>query len=90
MLWFYESFFPFLWIAFLIYWLIRAVGTRSARRLEPAVSRILRVFALLMRFCCSRQRAFRCTGSIFSPRQWAPRPSGWELAPLVAGLIFAV
>ena len=42
MLWFYESFFPVLWIAFLIYWQIKAVGTKTTQRLEPVASRILR------------------------------------------------
>jgi protein-S-isoprenylcysteine O-methyltransferase Ste14 len=48
LLWFYESFFPVLWIAFLIYWQIRAVGTKTTRRLEPAASRILRALIYLI------------------------------------------
>jgi len=36
MLWFYESFFPVLWISFLIYWQIKAAGTKTTQRLEPA------------------------------------------------------
>jgi protein-S-isoprenylcysteine O-methyltransferase Ste14 len=44
MLWFYESFFPALWIIFLLYWQIKAANTKSTQRLEPAASRILRVF----------------------------------------------
>ena len=47
MLWFYQSFFPVLWAAFLIYWLIKAVGTKTTRRLEPAASRILRLVIFL-------------------------------------------
>jgi hypothetical protein len=29
MLWFFESFFPVVWIAFLIYWRIKAAGTKT-------------------------------------------------------------
>ena len=48
MLWFYESFFPVLWIAFLIYWQIKTVGTKTTQRLEPAASRILRALTYLI------------------------------------------
>jgi hypothetical protein len=44
----YESFFPVLWIAFLIYWQIKAVDTKTTRRLEPVASRILRVLIFLI------------------------------------------
>jgi protein-S-isoprenylcysteine O-methyltransferase Ste14 len=47
MLWFYESFFPVVWIVFLLYWQIKAVGTKTTQRLEPAASRILRAIILL-------------------------------------------
>jgi hypothetical protein len=29
MLWFYESFFPVVWIFFLLYWQIKAANTKS-------------------------------------------------------------
>lgn len=48
MLWFYESFFPAVWIAFLVYWQIKAGKTKTTQRLEPAASRILRVFIFLL------------------------------------------
>jgi protein-S-isoprenylcysteine O-methyltransferase Ste14 len=48
MLWFYKSFFPVVWIAFLLYWQIKAVNTKTTQRLEPAASRILRVFIFLI------------------------------------------
>ena len=48
MLWFYESFFPVVWIAFFIYWQIKAANTKTTQRLEPAASRILRVFIQLI------------------------------------------
>ena len=48
MLWFYEAFFPVVWIAFLLYWQIKATDTKTTQRLEPAVSRILRVLTFLI------------------------------------------
>jgi len=45
MLWFYEAFFPVVWIAFLLYWQIiwaRTARSKTTQRLEPAASRILR------------------------------------------------
>jgi protein-S-isoprenylcysteine O-methyltransferase Ste14 len=46
-LWFYEFFFPVLWAVFLIYWLVKAVGTKTTRRLEPMGSRVLRAVIFL-------------------------------------------
>ncbi len=43
MLWFYESFFPVVWVAFVVYWQIKAARTKTTQRLEPAASRILRL-----------------------------------------------
>jgi hypothetical protein len=48
MLWLYESFFPVVWIAFLVYWRIKAANTKTTQRLEPAATRILRVFIFLI------------------------------------------
>src|SRR5260370_34656715 len=48
MLWFYESFFPVVWIFFFLYWQIKAANTKTTQRLEPAASRILRAFILLL------------------------------------------
>src|ERR1700739_86115 len=48
MLWLYESFFPVLWIAFFVYWQIKAANTKTPQRLEPAASPILRVFIFLI------------------------------------------
>jgi protein-S-isoprenylcysteine O-methyltransferase Ste14 len=48
MLWFYESFFPAVWILFLLYWQIKAAKTKTTRRLEPAASRILRASIFLI------------------------------------------
>jgi hypothetical protein len=48
MLWFYQSFFPVVWIIFFVYWRIRATHTKTTQRLEPAASRILRSFICLI------------------------------------------
>ena len=48
MLWFFESFFPVVWIAFLLYWQIKAADTKTTQRLESAASRILRTLAFLI------------------------------------------
>jgi protein-S-isoprenylcysteine O-methyltransferase Ste14 len=48
MLWFYEAFFPVVWIAFLIYWQIKAIDTKTTQRLEPVASRIFRVVIFLI------------------------------------------
>ena len=48
MLWFYVLFFPAVWIAFLLYWRIKAVNTKATQRLEPAATRFLRVSIFLI------------------------------------------
>jgi len=48
MLWCFESFFPVVWIAFLVYWRIKAAGTKTTQRSEPAASGILRALAFLV------------------------------------------
>jgi protein-S-isoprenylcysteine O-methyltransferase Ste14 len=48
MLWFYESFFPVVWIAFILYWRIKAADTKATQRLEPAASQILRALTFLI------------------------------------------
>src|SRR5580700_10054510 len=90
MLWFFESFFPVVWIAFLLYWGIRAVKTKSTQRLEPAASRILRALLLLI--------AIVLLSTTRIPLPWLYRqlwPSGlWPFwlgaAVTIAGLLFAV
>jgi protein-S-isoprenylcysteine O-methyltransferase Ste14 len=89
-LWFYESFFTVVWIAFLIYWQIKAVGTKTTRRLEPVASRILRALTLLI--------AILLLSTTRIPLHWLYLqlwPAGlwffWLGATvLVAGLLFAV
>jgi len=90
MLWFFESFFPVVWIAFLLYWQIKAAGTKTTQRLEPAASRILRALTFLI--------VIVLLSTTRIPLRWLYRelwPSGiWPFwigaAVTVAGLLFAV
>src|SRR5580658_3107018 len=90
MLWFYESFFPVAWTAFLLYWGIRAVKTKSIQRREPAASRILRALLLLI--------VIVLLSTTLIPLDWLYLqlwPTGIWLfwigaAVTVAGLLFAV
>jgi len=90
MFWFYESLFPLLWIGFLLYWQVKAAGTKATERLEPVTSRII------------RSVVFLCVIVLLSwphiPFSWLYRPflaqSPWTFwmgaAITVAGLLFAV
>jgi protein-S-isoprenylcysteine O-methyltransferase Ste14 len=40
---FYDWFFPALWVVYLLYWQVAARGAKSNERVEPLVSRIVRV-----------------------------------------------
>lgn len=93
MLWFYELFFPVVWIAFLLYWQIvwaRTAGAKTTQRLEPATSRVLRTISFLI--------AIALLAAPRIPLHWLYRklwPSGlWPFwigaAVTVAGLLFAV
>jgi hypothetical protein len=67
-LWFYESFFPVLWIVFLIYWQIKAVDTKTTRRLEPVASRILRVLTFVIAIVAKPASQLR-KGTFFRHRE---------------------
>lgn len=90
MLWFYESLFPVMWIAFLLYWRIRAAGTKTSQRLEPAASGILRALAFLA--------VILLLSTTLIPLPWLYRqlwpPGIWAFwigaAVTAAGLLFAV
>ena len=90
MLWFYQSFFPAVWIAFFLYWQIKAADTKTTQRLEPAASRILRVSIFLI--------AIVLLSTTRIPLPWLYLqlwPQGlWPFwlgaAITVAGLLFAV
>jgi protein-S-isoprenylcysteine O-methyltransferase Ste14 len=89
-LWFYEYFFPAVWVVFLVYWRIKAAGTKSVQRLEPAAPRILRALAFVIAiFLLSTTRI---------PLRWLYRelwtagfwPFWLGAAVTVASLLFAV
>jgi protein-S-isoprenylcysteine O-methyltransferase Ste14 len=90
MLWFYESFFPVVWIAFIVYWRIKAADTKATQRLEPAASQILRALTFLI--------VIVVLSTTLIPLPWLYRelwPSGiWSFwigaAVTVLGLLFAV
>jgi len=48
MLWIYESFFPAIWILFVVFWHINSANTKATRRSEPIGSRILRAFIFVL------------------------------------------
>jgi protein-S-isoprenylcysteine O-methyltransferase Ste14 len=90
MLWFYESFFPVLWIAFFLYWQIKAANTKTTQRLEPAASRILRVFIFLIAivlFSTTRIPLPWLYHQLWPVGLW---PFWLGAAVMVAGLLFAV
>jgi protein-S-isoprenylcysteine O-methyltransferase Ste14 len=90
MLWFYEAFFPVVWIVFLVYWQVKAANTKTTRRLEPALSRILRVLVFAI--------VIILLSTTWIPLPWLYRqlwPVGlWPFwlgaAVTIAGILFAV
>ena len=48
MRWLYDYYFLAVWIAFLVYWQIKARDTKTTQRLEPAGSRIARAIVFLV------------------------------------------
>jgi len=90
MLWFFESFFPVVWIAFIVYWRIKAADTKTTQRLEPAAWPILRTLTFLI--------VIALLSIPRIPLLWLYRqlwPSGlWSFivgaAVTVGGLLFAV
>ncbi len=90
MIWFYKLFVPAVWISFFLYWQIKAANTKTTQRLEPAASRILRVFIFLV--------AIALLLPVRIPLPWLYRqlwPAGlWPFwlgaAVNSAGLLFAV
>jgi protein-S-isoprenylcysteine O-methyltransferase Ste14 len=90
MLWFYEYFFTFLWIAFLVYWQIKAVGAKTTQRIESVASRILRivVFGIAIVLFSDTHIPLRWLYLQLWPQGLWPFWLG--AAVLVAGLLFAV
>jgi protein-S-isoprenylcysteine O-methyltransferase Ste14 len=89
-LWFYDYFFTAIWIVFLLYWQVKALGAKTTQRIEPAVSRIVRAVVFLIAIAILSWPRF--------PLPWLYLrflPQGlWTFwlgaAITVAGLLFAV
>jgi protein-S-isoprenylcysteine O-methyltransferase Ste14 len=90
MLWFYDWFFPVVWIVFLLYWQIKAINTKTTQRLEPAASRILRVviFAIAITFLSTTRIPLRWLYFPLWPQGLWPFWLG--AAVTVTGLLFAI
>jgi protein-S-isoprenylcysteine O-methyltransferase Ste14 len=90
MLWFFKSFFPVVWVAFIVYWRIKAANTKATQRTEPTASGILRALTLVV--------VIVLLSTTRIPLPWLYRqlwPSGlWSFwigaAVAVAGLLFAI
>jgi protein-S-isoprenylcysteine O-methyltransferase Ste14 len=90
MLWLYEAFFPVVWIAFLLYWQIKAINTKTTQRLEPAASRIFRVliFVIAIVLLSTTRIPLRWLYFPLWPVGFWPFWLGAAIA--VAGILFAV
>jgi len=66
MLWFFESFFPVVWITFLIYWRIKAAAAKTTQRSEPALLGILRALVVEAAGSTAQQTAI-CEEHLTSP-----------------------
>ena len=90
MLWIYESLFPVLWIGFLLYWQVKAAGTKATKRLEPAWSRIVRAVVFLSAILLMSWPHIPVS---WLSRQFLPQ-TAWTFwlgaAITAAGLLFAV
>ncbi len=90
MLWFYESFFPVVWIAFIVYWRIKAASTKTNQRRETDASGILRALVFLI--------VIVLLSTTRIPARWLYRPlwpaglrAFWIGAAItLVGLLFAV
>ena len=90
MLWFYEWFFPVLWIVFLVYWRIKAAKTKTNERLESAASRILRLLTfvvVIVLFSTTRIPLHWLYLQLWPAGFW---PFWLGAGVMVAGLLFAV
>ena len=90
MLWFYESFFPVVWIAFLLHWQIKAVNTKTTQRLEPVASRILRVFVFLIAIVLLSRTRIPLRGLYLQLWPVGFWPFWLGAALMITGLLFAV
>lgn len=90
MLRFFEFFFPVVWIGFIVYWRIKAAGTKTTQRSEAAASGILRALTFLIVIALL---SIPCIPVPWLYRQLWPSDL-WSFcvgaAVTIAGLLFAV
>ncbi len=86
----YEYLFPAMWVAFIAYWWIKARGAKPAERLEPPVSRALRV--VYIAGAVALLSLPKVPIPYFDERLWSSTPAWFWGGVLVtaAGLSFAV
>ena len=88
---FHQYSIPALWVAWLLYWSIAAIGAKANRRLESFASRLSHIvpLALGIALLCHAPRAICLARDALSCRH--PRAgSGWALSLVVFGLAFSV
>jgi protein-S-isoprenylcysteine O-methyltransferase Ste14 len=90
LLWFYQAFFPVVWAVFLIYWQIKAARTKTAQRIEPVVSRVLRAVTLLSAVILVSTTRIPLPWLYFQLWPAGLLPFWLGAAVTVAGLLFAV
>ena len=90
MLWFYKYFFTVVWIAFFVYWQIKAANTKSTQRIEPVASRIMRVFIFLVAIALLLPIRIPLPWLYFQLWPVGYWPFWLGAAVTVAGLLFAV
>jgi protein-S-isoprenylcysteine O-methyltransferase Ste14 len=78
------------WIAFLLYWQIKAVNTKTTQRLEPAASRILGVFIFLITIVLLSTTRFPLPWLYLQLWPVGLWPFWLGAAVTIAGLLFAV
>ena len=90
MLWFYESFFPAVWISFFIYWQIKSANAKTTQRLEPIASRTFRVviFVIAITLLSTTRIPLRWLYLQLWPVGLVPFWLGAAIT--IAGLLFAV
>jgi protein-S-isoprenylcysteine O-methyltransferase Ste14 len=90
LLWFYRAFFPAVWIAFLVYWRIKAAHTKASQRVEPTASALLRILAfviVIILFSTTLIPLPWLYHQLWLPGLW---PFWIGAAVTVAGLLFAI
>ena len=90
MIWFYQLFFPVVWVAYLLYWRIAALSVKTTQRLESLPSRALRTAAFLIAIVLLLLPNIPIPW-LYEQVLYAPLACFWIGAAItVAGLLFSV